>query len=280
MLASPEQLYLDLLKKTLLSTLWPDPPVPVTTFNHEHPALQRWFYTTLAKLLDKRRLQLVKKRTTVREKRLEGKGWPGNAHTLLSVKRLDNLQQCIETILRTGVEGDLIETGVWRGGACIFMRAVLAAHGDRTRKVFVADSFEGLPKSDLTQYPADTNDFSQLNWLLSVSATEVEENFRNYGLLDEQVVFLKGWFKETLPQAPIEKLSLLRLDGDLYESTIEALTHLYPKLSPGGFCVIDDYVLKPCRAAVDDYRAQHGIQERIKAIDWTGVYWQKSQDAP
>ncbi len=275
MITSPEQLYLDLLKKTLLSTLWPDPPVPITTFNHERTPLKRFLYRTIANVLDKRKWQLVQKRTSVPAKRLEGKGWPGNAHTLLSMKRLDNLQQCIETILREGVAGDLIETGVWRGGACIFMRAVLAAHGDQSRKVFVADSFEGLPKADLVNYPADKADFSQLNWLLAVSAAEVEENFRNYGLLDEQVVFLKGWFKETLPQAPIEKLALLRLDGDLYESTIDALTHLYPKLSPGGFCVIDDYVLPACRAAVDDYRAANGIHERMKAIDWTGIYWQK-----
>lgn len=276
MIASPEQLYLDLLKKTLLSTLWPDPPVPFTTFNHQRSPLKRALYTAIATWLAKRKLQLVQQRTTVREKRLEGKGWPGNAHTLLSVKRLDNLQQCIETILQEGIPGDLIETGVWRGGACIFMRAVLAAYGDHTRKVFVADSFAGLPKPDLTHYPADTDDFSQLNWLLAVSDTEVAENFRNYGLFDEQVVFLKGWFKDTLPQAPIEKLALLRLDGDLYESTMDALTHLYPKLSPGGFCVIDDYVLPACRAAVDDYRASQGIEARMKAIDWTGIYWQKA----
>jgi len=276
MIASPEQLYLDLLKKTLLSTLWPEPPIPFTLFNAQRPPLKRAIYTAIATLLGKRKLQLVKQRTMVREQRLDGQGWPGNAHTLLSVKRLDNLQQCVESILREEVPGDLIETGVWRGGACIFMRAILAAYGDQTRKVFVADSFEGLPKPDLTNYPADTYDFSQMNWLLAVSDTEVEENFRNYGLFDEQVVFLKGWFKDTLPQAPIEKLALLRLDGDLYESTMDALTHLYPKLSPGGFCLIDDYGLPSCRAAVDDYRASHGIEERMKAVDWTGIYWQKA----
>lgn len=278
MTQSPEQLYLELLKKTLLFTLWPDPPVPITTFNHQYPPLKRFLCNTITNLLDRRNWQLVRKRNTSLTKRLNGKGWPGNAHTLLSLKRLDNLQACIETILNEDVEGDLIETGVWRGGACIFMRAVLAAYGEQTRKVFVADSFEGLPEADLTKYPADQIDFTQLNWLLSVSDAEVEANFQNYGLLDEQVVFLKGWFKETLPQAPIDKLALLRLDGDMYESTIQVLESLYPKLAVGGFCIVDDYALAPCRAAVDDYRATHGIQARIKAIDWTGVYWQKSQD--
>lgn len=275
---SPEQLYLDLLKKALLFTLWPDPPAPITLPHPKRSPLKRLLLTRLSQWLAKRNWQLVQKRTASLEKRIEGQGWPGNAHTLVGMKRLDNLQQCIETILREGTEGDLIETGVWRGGACIFMRAVLAAYGVQDRKVFVADSFQGLPKSNLAQYPADTDDLAQLNWILAVPQAEVAENFQKYGLLDEHVVFLKGWFKDTLPQAPIEKLSLLRLDGDLYESTMDALTHLYPKLSPGGFCVIDDYALKPCRAAVDDYRMQHGIQERIKAIDWTGVYWQKSKE--
>lgn len=278
MTQSPEQLYLNLLKKTLLFALWPDPPVSVTTFNPQQSPLKRFLLARISQFLAKRNWHLMQKRTASLEKRIEGKGWPGNAHTLVGMKRLDNIQQCIETVIHEDIEGDLIETGVWRGGACIFMRAVLAAYRVQDRKVFVADSFQGLPKANLAQYPADTDDFAQLNWILAVPQAEVEENFQKYGLLDERVVFLPGWFKETLPQAPIEKLALLRLDGDMYESTVDALTHLYPKLSPGGFCVIDDYALKPCRAAVDDYRAQHGIQERIKAIDWTGVYWQKSNE--
>jgi hypothetical protein len=78
---------------------------------------------------------------------------------------------------------------------------------------------------------------------LAVSRDEVENNFRKYSLLDDKVVFLQGWFKDTLPNAPIEKLCVLRLDGDMYGSTIEALLNLYPRLSKGGFCIIDDYAL-------------------------------------
>lgn len=74
---------------------------------------------------------------------------------MVGLKRLDNLQYCVETVLRDGVEGDLIETGVRRGGSCIFMRGILAAYGDTTRKVYVADSFEGLPAPDPGKYPAD-----------------------------------------------------------------------------------------------------------------------------
>ncbi len=184
---------------------------------------------------------------------------------------------CVESLLRAQVEGDLIETGVWRGGACIFMRAILAAYGITDRRVFVADSFCGLPPPDLQRYPHDReSSFHEHNTILGVSRAEVEANFGRFGLLDDQVVFLEGWFKDTLPNAPIEKLALMRLDGDMYESTTQALESLYPKLSIGGFCIIDDYAIDACKRAVDDYRSQMRSEEPITTIDWTGVYWQKA----
>lgn len=200
---------------------------------------------------------------------------PGYADTMIGLKRLDNLQFCIETVIRERVEGDLIETGVWRGGACIFMRAVLAAYNILDRIVYVADSFEGLPKPDPEKFPADKGDKHHIYTFCAVSQDEVENNFRKYGLLDDKVVFLKGWFKDTLPNAPIEKLAVLRLDGDMYGSTMDALTNLYPKLSKGGFCIIDDYALHGCRKAVDDFRAENGIYAEMKVVDWTGRYWRK-----
>ena len=83
--------------------------------------------------------------------------------------------------------------------------------------------------------------------MLAVPEEEVKANFRRYGLLDDQVRFLPGWFKDTLQDAPIDRIAVLRLDGDLYESTIQALDALYPRVSPGGFCIIDDYLaVKAC----------------------------------
>ena len=97
-----------------------------------------------------------------------------------------------------------------------------------------------------------------------------------YGLLDDQVVFLRGWFKDTLPAAPISALSVLRLDGDMYASTMDALSALYPKLAPGGFCIVDDYgAIEACRQAVTDYRNAHGIAAEMVPVDWTAVYWRK-----
>src|SRR5262249_28059364 len=99
---------------------------------------------------------------------------------------------------------------------------------------------------------------------------------RRYGLLDDQVKFLPGWFKDTLPQSPIDRLSMLRVDADMYESTMEALQYLYQKLSVGGYCIIDDYgAVLGCKKAVDDFRKAHDISEPLQEIDWTGVYWKR-----
>jgi O-methyltransferase len=208
--------------------------------------------------------------------RMEGREWPAMAHTMIGWQRLLNLQSCIEQILAENVSGDLIETGVWRGGAIIFMRAMLKAYDVRDRLVWGADSFQGLPAPDPVRYAADAGDILHTCRELSISLDEVRANFEKYGLLDEQVRFLPGWFRETLPEAPIEKLSLIRLDGDMYESTYVALQSLYPKLSRGGFLIVDDYgALPSCRQAVTDFRQAAGISEEIIPIDWTGVYWRR-----
>jgi O-methyltransferase len=180
-------------------------------------------------------------------------------------------------VLREEVPGHFIEAGVWRGGACIFMRAVLKAYGDNSRQIWVADSFEGLPKPD-GRYKQDENDLHwTMNHELAVSLDHVKSNFSKYGLLDERVHFLKGWFKDTLPNAPIERLALIRLDGDMYSSTMDSLLNLYPKLSVGGFVIIDDYGgIDECRKAVDEFRASSQIETPIIKIDRRGIYWKKS----
>ena len=209
------------------------------------------------------------------EKRRLGQDWPSNAHTMIGLRRLDNLQYCLEHAISAGVQGDFMETGVWRGGATIFMRGVLKAHGIIDRIVWAADSFEGLPRPDPVTYPADEGDVHHGFDELRVSLETVRANFAAYGLLDEQVRFLKGWFRDTLPHAPVEQLAVLRLDGDMYESTMIALQSLYPKLSIGGYIIIDDYCIKSCAQAVSDFRATNTISEEIKPIDGTATFWRK-----
>jgi O-methyltransferase len=211
-------------------------------------------------------------------KREEGSDWPADAETMIGIKRLDNIQGCVASVIADDIPGDLIEAGVWRGGACIFMRAVLKAYADTTRTVWVADSFQGLPAPRADQYPSDRGDEHHEITSLAVPLDQVEANFAKYGLLDERVRFLPGWFKDTLPTAPIETLSVLRLDGDLYESTMEGLRSLYHKLSPGGYAIIDDYFNErlPAKKAVDDFRGEHAIEDPIERIDWTGAFWRRS----
>lgn len=218
------------------------------------------------------------KHTIYDEPQLEGGIWPSTAHTMIGFQSLDNLQFCVEDVLANDVPGDFIETGVWRGGASILMRAALKAHGVENRTVWVADSFEGLPPPNPEKYPHDAGDKAYTATELAISLEEVQSNFQRYGLLDDQVRFLKGWFSDTLPDAPIEKLAVARLDGDMYESTMDALTNLYPKLSVGGYLIVDDYGAVPaCRQAVHDYREANDIDEEIHSIDQTGVFWQRAK---
>jgi len=274
------RLYLDLMKRCLVNMIYPqseEVPSIVTqpgfrgrltrTLLRAPSSLQVWPYLRDAhgKLL-----------TRSTENRIEGRIWPVAAHTMIGLKRLDNLEFCVEEVITNGVVGDLIETGVWRGGATIFMRAVLKAYRVTDRCVWVADSFEGLPPPDPRKYPHDAGDNLHEARELAVLLEEVKANFEKYDLLDDRVRFLKGWFRDTLPVAPIARLAVLRLDGDMYESTMDALINLYPKLSDGGYVIIDDYGAIPaCRYAVQDYRSANGITEKIRDIDWTGVFWQK-----
>jgi hypothetical protein len=241
---SPQALYLDLMKKCLTYTLWGGEKTQPIYLRGPRPVHTKYLVKAL--------------------------GW------VLTLKRLDNLQACVEEVIKNRVPGDLIETGVWRGGATIFMRAILKAYGITDRNVWVADSFQGLPLPDAEKYPADTGDIHHKATFLQVSLEQVKANFEKYSLLDEQVRFLKGWFKDTLPDAPIEQLAVMRLDGDMYESTMDALSLLYPKLSVNGYVIIDDYILEGCRRAVQDFRAARGITDEIKDIDGTGVYWQRT----
>jgi len=215
-----------------------------------------------------------------KESLLSGLSWPAFADSMIGLKRLDNIEFCVTETIKNNTAGDLIECGVWRGGATILMRALLKEHNTKDKKVWVADSFAGLPAPDPESFPADKADKHYLNTEIAVSLEQVKTNFEKYNLLDDQVVFLKGWFKDTLPKAPIQKLSVLRIDGDMYESTFQCLQYLYPKLSVGGYLIVDDWGAIPaCKLAVEEYRKKHNISEEIKQIDWTGIYWKKEKSS-
>ena len=271
MAADVSALYVELLKRTLTRYDLGENRYPARARN----AALDWALRTVTAGLHTVGLELDRVRPFDPAVRDEGRDQPFDAETMVGRKRLDNLEHCVTTVVADGVPGDLLEAGVWRGGSAIFMRALLEVLGDGTRLVWAADSFEGLPPPD-PSIEADQGDKHHENRFLAVSLDEVRHNFAKYGLLDDRVRFLQGWFSQTLPGAPIESLAVLRADGDMYGSTMDILTPLYPKVSQGGFVIIDDYGAVPaCREAVNDFRSIHGISEPITEIDWTGVYWRK-----
>ena len=239
-------LYLDLMERVLLGVIYEDPPIDQWSGGVYNPAL-----------------------------RAKGRDWPAKAHTMIGFERLRNVRELMSHVIGDKIPGDFVETGVWRGGACIHMRAVLKVFDIADRKIWVADSFAGLPRPDSARYPAqDQGDLHHTFDALAVSLETVQENFRKYDLLDEQVMFLKGWFKDTLPTAPIEKIAVLRLDGDMYASTMDALLALGHKVSPGGFIIVDDFgAVEGCRKAIADYRRERRIDAPIYDIDGIGAYW-------
>jgi hypothetical protein len=206
---------------------------------------------------------------------INGSYFPKRAHTMIGMNGLNNIEECIINIMNNNIEGDFIETGVWRGGATIFM-AGLNKYYNLNRKIYVADSFEGLPQPD-PKYKDDENDtLYKIDWL-SVNIDEVKNNFSKYNLLDDNVIFIKGFFENSLKESSINKLSLLRLDGDMYSSTIQVLEELYDKVTIGGYIIIDDYGCEAvaCKKAVDDFRNTRNITTEIQIVDWHRVYWKK-----
>ena len=251
---SAEHLYIELLKKVLTNTLFQDEPDVEQEPHRFVPEFVRHYIKS-------------------------------PAVTMLPMGRLDNVQHCVAEVIKDRIPGDLVETGVWRGGVTILMRALLEAYAEPGRTVWVADSFEGLPEPDPERFALEARAYhgptiSKLYNRFAVSLEAVQRNFLAFSLLDERVRFLKGWFKDTLPGAPIEQIAVLRADGDYYESTMDVLTALYDKLSVGGFVIIDDYAEDAwtyCRKAVDEFRAGRGITDELVPVDLRCWYWRRSK---
>jgi len=194
--------------------------------------------------------------------------------TMVGRRRLDSLHQCLNVVVQQSIPGDLVECGIWRGGVGIFMAGFLADRGIVDRQVWLADSFEGLPVAD--PIADSTFDASLVNNRgLAVDLATVQKNFEKLGLMGPQIHFLPGWFSDTLPTAPIQQIAILRADGDLHSSTRDILDNLYDRVSPGGYLIIDDYALPPCRRAVDAFRSERNIVTPLVRIDAHSVLWRK-----
>jgi hypothetical protein len=270
--------YLDLLKRALVNLIYPEHELRIELLEEQArsggppPAEQLMRDIRYRSPAEFEELVASKLDGSVRRRR------PSRfSHTMVGMARLDNLEYCARKVFADRVPGDFLEAGVCQGGAAIFLRGLQVAFGQTDRRVWLADSFEGLPP------PAHEVDRAwDLDWSegkqpwLACDLAAVQDNFRTYGLLDDGVRWLQGWFSDTLPSAPVERLAILRADADLYQSTREILESLYDRVSPGGFVIIDDYgAIEACRHAVDTFRAERGIADPLRRIDWTGVYWRR-----
>ncbi|CAF2157574.1 unnamed protein product [Rotaria magnacalcarata] len=205
--------------------------------------------------------------------RIKGLDWPITGITMIGQRRLINIEWAIRFVIANGVMGDFIECGVWRGGSSVFARAVLKALNNSDRHVWLVDSFQGLPKARTSN---DDDNWSTMEYL-KVSLEEVQTNFRSFHLLDDRVHFCKGYFVDSLPRCNVSRIAVLRMDGDMYESTLDQLFNLYSKLEIGGVIIIDDYSIAECFRAIVDFRNWHNITEEILSIpgDETGRCWIK-----
>jgi O-methyltransferase len=271
---------LDLLKKSLTASIYEESSWQLVDGPMRHqtgllPSLKR----SLISVLGRRGFRIVRTKKFDPEARRQGLDWPLFGLTMVGTQRLNNLQSCIEDVLINNVPGCFVETGVWRGGSAIFAKAVFKENGANDRVIWCCDSFEGMPVPSSTDLSIESGaDFSDRDYLVATES-QVINNFRKFGLLDDNVYFLKGWFCDTLPTAPIGQIAILRLDGDLYDSTMDALANLYHKLSIGGYLIVDDYKSwKGCRTAVDEFRDKNGITDAITDIDPHAVYWKRTHD--
>ncbi|UPY36830.1 TylF/MycF family methyltransferase [Sediminicoccus sp. KRV36] len=203
-------------------------------------------------------------------------------HTLVTYDGLAELSNQVRFCEMEGIEGDYVELGAYKGG-CIGIMAMSNLHyGKKPRMIHAFDSFEGLPQPVAQDIDANFNamfkltDEQKQGKLETINAVAAGEQYllelmRKIEYPADKLRIHKGWFQDTVPVAAqeIEKIAVLRLDGDLYESYVVPLAHLYDKVVPGGFIIIDDWIFKGCRDAVTEFFAQRGGMPYLHRVDIT-----------
>lgn len=278
--SDPAMLYVDLLKRSILNEIYLDDEARIAYLRACLAGEDAFDYAVLHDIRKQRPQLLEDLHESRRIGRFLGRNIhkSGFSHSMMGRLRLDSLHHCLDIVRTERLDGDLAECGVWRGGGCILMAGYLTAYGLTEKQVFVADSFEGLPRPS-TPHDAGLDLTKERFPELAVSVDAVRENFQAYGLDRPNVHYVKGWFSESLPHAPIERLALLRMDGDLYSSTMDILNNLYDKVVAGGIVIVDDYgAIDACRKAVHDFfSARNAPQPTMHEIDWTGVWFRKGE---
>lgn len=266
--------YLGLLRRCLTRDLIEEPYAPAVARGR---GLKPTALRSIQWLLGRKGLAVVRHDEVSAEDRVEGRGWPATAETMMGLRRMEFLERCLVDVVTSGVPGDFFEAGCWRGGGVVFMLGVLKALGDGSRRVWAADSFQGYPAPTTESHAVDRHLFDRRDYF-AVRREDVEATVRRYDLADPRLVFLEGWFGESIPRAPIEALSFLRIDVDGYEGVRDALTLLYPKLSPGGYVLIEDVRQPGAKRAMDELLAATGEAASVRPVPQKhpcAVYWRK-----
>lgn len=207
----------------------------------------------------------------------EGRQAHPHAETMVGLRRLENIERVIRDVCENSVPGDYVEVGVWRGGASIYAAACLLVYSSTPRLQFLYDTFAGFSPVENPASP----DFGDVHWkqaVLRVSQEVVRSNFEKYGLLSERQIFVEGDVAKTSVKHPDRPIAVLRLDVDLYEPTWAALENLFPKVSPGGYVIVDDwnYLVNGrflAQDAVRDYLKAQGRSVEFMPIDFMSVYF-------
>ena len=209
--------------------------------------------------------------------RASGLDWTYFGMTMTGAARLHSLLSLLRKVFESDVDGVFVEAGVWRGGSSILAQGAMLAYNESHRHVVVCDSFCGLPPGKNEYHAGD------LGWdmtpYLQVSDSEVASNFQKFGLLAPNVIFAKGFFNASMPilRSQIQNISILRLDGDISQSTVDVLYHLYDRVSVGGYVIVDDWFGFPAKQACIDFFQAHNTHPIVIPIDNNAAFWQITQ---
>jgi O-methyltransferase len=201
-------------------------------------------------------------------------------YTMTSAERVIALVRSVEYLVRHNIEGAVVECGVWRGGSAMAAAITLIRLGDTSRKICLFDTFAGMtePSANDVLYSGEhaaqvlgDRSSADESWWCAANVDEVRRNLVACGYPVENLVFVAGDIIETVPESAPERIALLRLDTDWYESTRHELVHLYPRLVHNGVLILDDYGhWQGARRAVDEYFAAHNTRILLARIDYTG----------
>jgi O-methyltransferase len=194
-------------------------------------------------------------------------------YTATSLERMYGLYQAVKYIIEANIEGDFVECGVWKGGSVMMIRDTLEILDIYDRKIYLYDTFSGMTEpTENDKAISDNVHASKIKDKYSVSLTDVKDNLNILipsAIPMKNLIFVQGKVEDTIPKIVPNKIALLRLDTDFYESTRHELTHLYPLLSSKGVLIIDDYGhFWGAKTAVDEYFEDNPVM--LNRLDYTG----------